>query len=174
MKDFAKSRRGFLKTTGGMAGTFLLSPRDILARTEEPIQHNEPTVSPSESAAPDYTLPIETSPVEIAPKRIISIATYNGEFPGPLLRFKEGQQVTVDVFNDTDTPEQLHWHGQKIPTDVDGASEEGTPFIPAHGKRRIVFTPRPAGLRFRCAVIRPHQIHDPSTRCFNSIFATGL
>src|SRR6059058_6605492 len=148
MKDFAKSRRGFLKTTGAIAGGFLLCPRSILSLTEEPIQHSEPTVSPSESAAPDYTLRIETSPVEIAPRRIISITTYNGQFPGPLLRFKEGQQVTVDVFNDTDTPEQLHWHGQKIPTDVDGAAEEGTPFIPAHGKRRIVFTPRPAGLRF--------------------------
>ena len=116
MKDFAKSRRGFLKTTGAIAGGFLLCPRSILALTEEPIQHSEPTVSPSESAAPDYTLRIETSPVEIAPRRIISITTYNGQFPGPLLRFKEGQQVTVDVFNDTDTPEQLHWHGQKIPT----------------------------------------------------------
>jgi FtsP/CotA-like multicopper oxidase with cupredoxin domain len=31
---------------------------------------------------------------------------------------------------------------------VDGAAEEGTPFVPAHGKRRLVFTPRPAGLRF--------------------------
>jgi len=31
---------------------------------------------------------------------------------------------------------------------VDGAAEEGTPFIPAHGTRRIAFTPRPAGFRF--------------------------
>ena len=119
MKHFANSRRGFLKTTGAMAGGFLLWPRGILAQTEEQIQHSEPVVSPKESHAVDYTLRIETSPVEIAPKRIISITTYNGQFPGPLLRFKEGQQVTVDVFNDTDTPEQLHWHGQKIPTDVD-------------------------------------------------------
>jgi FtsP/CotA-like multicopper oxidase with cupredoxin domain len=118
MKDFAKSRRGFLKTTGAMAGGFLLWPRGILAQTEEQIRHSEPAVSPSESAAADYTLHIEASPVEIAPKRIISITTYNGQFPGPLLRFKEGQQVTVDVFNDTDTPEQLHWHAQKISTDV--------------------------------------------------------
>ena len=148
MKDFAKSRRGFLKTTGAMVGGFLLRPRGILAQTAAPIRQSEPAVSPRASAAADYTLRIETSPVEIAPKRIISITTYNGQFPGPLLRFKEGQQVTVDVFNDTDTPEQLHWHGQKIPTDVDGAAEEGTPFVPAHGKRRIVFMPRPAGLRF--------------------------
>jgi len=93
-------------------------------------------------------LHIKTSPIEIAPNRIISATTYNGQFPGPLLSFKEGQSVTVDVYNDTDTPEQLHWHGQMVPSDVDGASEEGTPFIPAHSKRRIAFTPRLAGFRF--------------------------
>jgi FtsP/CotA-like multicopper oxidase with cupredoxin domain len=30
----------------------------------------------------------------------------------------------------------------------DGAAEEGTPYIPAHGTRRITFTPRPPGFRF--------------------------
>ncbi len=148
MKNVAQSRRAFLKATGLTAGALLLSRKGVFAQTGQSTQPSEPVASPNESAATDYTLHIKTSPVEIAPKRIISITTYNGQFPGPLLRFKEGQQVTVDVFNDTDTPEQLHWHGQKIPTDVDGAAEEGTPFIPAHGKRRIVFTPRPPGLRF--------------------------
>ena len=74
MKDFAKSRRGFLKITGAIAGGFLLRPRGILAQTEEQIQHSEPAISPNESAAADYTLRIETSPVEIAPKRIIALA----------------------------------------------------------------------------------------------------
>jgi FtsP/CotA-like multicopper oxidase with cupredoxin domain len=96
----------------------------------------------------DYTIRIATGLVELAPDRIISTTTYNGQFPGPLIRLKEGQRVIVDIHNDTDTPEQLHWHGQIIPVDVDGASEEGTPFIPAHGMRRIAFTPRPTGFRF--------------------------
>ena len=52
------------------------------------------------------------------------------------------------MHNDTDVPEQLHWHGQFLPVAVDGAAEEGTPFIPAHGMRRLAFTPGPAGLRF--------------------------
>jgi FtsP/CotA-like multicopper oxidase with cupredoxin domain len=113
-----------------------------------PVPRHEPGGSLQESTRADYTLRIKTSPLEIAPKRIVSATTYNGQFPGPLIRLKEGQPVTVDVSNDTDTPEQLHWHGQMIPTDVDGAAEEGTPYIPAHGQRRIVFTPRPAGFRF--------------------------
>jgi FtsP/CotA-like multicopper oxidase with cupredoxin domain len=118
----------------------LLPAKDILAGACTP--------AASDTSPADYTLHIKAAPIEIAPKRIVSAVTYNGQFPGPLLRFKEGRLVTIDVFNHTDTPEQLHWHGQQVPVEVDGAAEEGTPFIPVQGQRRIVFTPRPAGLRF--------------------------
>ena len=94
----------------------------------------------------DYTIRIGTGLVDLAPGHIVSTTLYNDQFPGPLLRFKEGQRVVVDVFNDTDTPELVHWHGQMVPSDVDGASEEGTPFVPAHGMRRIAFVPRPSGI----------------------------
>lgn len=96
----------------------------------------------------DYTLRIGKSLVELSPEHIVSTTTYNGQFPGPLLRFKEGQQVVIDIHNDTDTPELVHWHGQMIPSDVDGAAEEGTPFVAPHEMRRIAFVPRPSGFRF--------------------------
>ena len=96
----------------------------------------------------DYSLRIGTGLVELAPDHIVSTTLYNGQFPGPLLRLKEGQRVVVDVHNDTDTPELVHWHGLTIPSDVDGAAEEGTPFIPALGMNRIAFIPRPSGFRF--------------------------
>lgn len=97
---------------------------------------------------PDYTLRIEQGQVELAPSRVVSTTLYNGQFPGPLLRFTEGTPVNIDVHNDTATAEQLHWHGQRLATDVDGSAEEGTPYIPAHGMRRISFTPGPSGFRF--------------------------
>jgi len=148
MKELSESRRRFLKAAGLAAGAVFLSSGNVVAESGMLPQSGDSPAASSESGSVDYTLHIKTSPVEIAPNRIISATTYNGQFPGPLLRFKEGRQVTVDVFNDTDTPEQLHWHGQMVPAEVDGASEEGTPFIPAFGKRRIVFTPKPAGFRF--------------------------
>ena len=148
MEKFFASRRHFLKTAGMTTGAMLLSHAEISGETEAALQQN-PSADPAANSEPaNYTLRIKTSPVEIAKNRIISLTTYNGQFPGPLLRLREGQQVTVDVYNETDVPEQLHWHGQMVPVEVDGAAEEGTPFIPAHGKRRVVFTPRPAGLRF--------------------------
>ncbi len=148
MSKRARSRRQFLRSMGFGTGALLLSTRDSFAPTAFPMLHDEVSHPISDPDSADYVLHIRMSPLEIAPKRIISATTYNGQFPGPLLRFKEGQRVTVDIHNETDTPEQLHWHGQKVATDVDGAAEEGTPFIPAHGKRRIVFTPSPAGFRF--------------------------
>ncbi len=147
MKKLSESRREFLKAASLTTGAVFLSSAKVVAESGSSPQSSG-TPAASESGSADYTLHIKTSPIEIAPNRIISATTYNGQFPGPLLRFKEGQQVTIDVFNDTDVAEQLHWHGQMVPVDVDGAAEEGTPFVPAHGKRRIVFTPRPAGFRF--------------------------
>lgn len=103
----------------------------------------------------DYTLRIGQSDVEVAPGKVVKTTTYNGQFPGPLLRFTEGKQTRIDVYNDTDTPEQLHWHGQHLPVDVDGSAEEGTPFIAAKGMRRISFTPGPSGFRFYHTHLNP-------------------
>jgi FtsP/CotA-like multicopper oxidase with cupredoxin domain len=135
------SRRNFVKAASALAGTALM-PGSIAQTGASAAQAS------AQEASADYTMRIGSSAVEVAPKHIISITTYNDQFPGPLLRFKEGQRVTVDIVNETDTPEQLHWHGQIVPVDVDGAAEEGTPFVPAHGKRRISFVPQPSGYRF--------------------------
>jgi FtsP/CotA-like multicopper oxidase with cupredoxin domain len=134
MSLFPLSRRNFLRAAGASAASSLLSPVTLLSQ--------------SLTANADYTLTIATTPLELAPNRILSVTTYNGQFPGPLLRLKEGERVTVDVHNQTDIPEQLHWHGQFVSSLVDGAAEEGTPFIPPRGSRRISFIPGPSGLRF--------------------------
>ncbi len=102
---------------------------------------------PATSSA-DHTLRIATGLIELAPDRIVSTTLYNGAFPGPVMRLREGRRSTIDLVNDTDTPEQVHWHGQNLPSDVDGAAEEGTPYVPAHGSRRISIVPGPAGFRF--------------------------
>jgi FtsP/CotA-like multicopper oxidase with cupredoxin domain len=123
------------------------------------------SVSSAETKA-DYTLRIAAGLVELSPEHIVSTTLYNGQFPGPLLRFTEGQRVTVDIHNDTDTPELVHWHGQMIPSDVDGASEEGTPFVPAHGMRRVEFVPKPSGFRF-------YHTHVPAAGDLNRGTYTG-
>lgn len=137
------TRREFLRTASAAAGSTLLIPSLKYGRALVPTSGRR-----GFDELADYTLTIAVKPIELAPDRIVSVTTYDGQFPGPLMRFKEGQPVTIDIHNETDTPEQLHWHGQKISVDVDGAAEEGTPFIPPHGSRRIVLTPNPSGFRF--------------------------
>ena len=102
----------------------------------------------SGNSKPDITLRISPVEVEIAPRRTIKTIGYNGSFPGPVLRMREGRPVTVEVHNETSSPEIVHWHGLFIPSAVDGSEEEGTPLVPAHGSRRYTFTPRPAGTRW--------------------------
>ena len=127
-------RRRFLEILGASALAATLPTRTPLVAEE------------AESA--DYTLRIGNGLVELSPDHIVSTTLYNGQFPGPLIRFKEGQRTALDIYNDTDAPELVHWHGQMIPSDVDGAAEEGSPFVPAHGMRRVHFVPKPPGFRF--------------------------
>jgi FtsP/CotA-like multicopper oxidase with cupredoxin domain len=96
----------------------------------------------------DITLRIAPVALEIAPSHFISTIGYNGTSPGPVLRMREGKTVTVDVINDSDATEFVHWHGLLVPAAVDGAEEEGTPSVPAGGRRRYQFTPKPAGTRW--------------------------
>jgi FtsP/CotA-like multicopper oxidase with cupredoxin domain len=96
----------------------------------------------------DFTIRIAALSTEIARGKTINTIAYGGHLPGPTLRMKEGKRVTVDVFNDTDTPELVHWHGQQVSAVEDGAEEQGSPFIPSRGHSRITFTPRPAGTRW--------------------------
>ncbi len=96
----------------------------------------------------EFNLRIAPVTVELAPNRVLSTVGYNGISPGPILRMKEGVPVTVNVVNNTDVPEFVHFHGLLIPSDVDGAEEEGTPVVPAHGTRSYKFTPTPAGTRW--------------------------
>jgi FtsP/CotA-like multicopper oxidase with cupredoxin domain len=120
-------RRAFLQLSGLAAAGSYLGP---LASGAEP-------ASPAPRAT--HTLRIRQGEVELAPGRRITTTTYNGQLPGPQLRATVGQQVRVDVYNETDTTEQIHWQGQRL-------ADVTTAIVPAHSWRRMEFTPERAGL----------------------------
>jgi len=109
---------------------------------------SDQSATPVHAPDADITLRISEVTLELAPRRSVRTVAYNGQVPGPLLRAKEGESTVVDVWNDTGESEMVHWHGLHIPSDVDGAHEEGTPHVPPHDRRRYTFTPRPAGTRW--------------------------
>jgi len=121
-----------------------------LQHAPEPPQH--PIMRALEPKAPgraaDFSLRIAPMLLELAPQVVVSTIGYSDKIPGPLLRAREGQHVTIDVVNDTDVPEYVHWHGLWVPSNVDGVEEEGTPPVPPHGRRRYQFVAKPAGSRW--------------------------
>jgi len=114
----------------------------------------------------DFTLQIGPVSIELAPKKVIRTLGYNGKAPGPLLRVPEGKEIAIDVHNQSDTPQLVHWHGLRAPPKQDGAIEEGTPTIPAGGQNRFVFTASPAGTRW-------YHTHEMAQRHLNRGTYTG-
>ncbi|MEQ8653421.1 MAG: copper resistance system multicopper oxidase [Kiloniellales bacterium] len=45
---------------------------------------------------------------------------FNGASPGPILRFKEGEEVTINVTNNLSESTSVHWHGLILPFQQDG------------------------------------------------------
>ncbi|HEY7335363.1 MAG TPA: multicopper oxidase domain-containing protein [Bryobacteraceae bacterium] len=133
-------RRDFLSSLTG-AGLLLSSCQNRASESAA-------KVTPGNEKKADVTLRIGPVLADIAKDHTISTIGYNGQTPGPLIRLREGVPVTVDLFNNTNSVELVHWHGQIIPADVDGAAEEKSLVVPANGHLRYSFTPQPAGARF--------------------------
>ena len=55
-----------------------------------------------------------------AGRRYGPAVTVNGTIPGPLLRLKEGQNLTVDLLNESSMDTSIHWHGLLVPFLMDG------------------------------------------------------
>jgi FtsP/CotA-like multicopper oxidase with cupredoxin domain len=58
--------------------------------------------------------------VEVAPGKKVRAWTYNGGIPGPLIRTKVGDRLIVHFVNELDAPTTIHWHGVRVPIEMDG------------------------------------------------------
>lgn len=118
------------------------------------------------TSAPDFTLRIQPVTVELTPRHHYRTIGYNGISPGPVIKVSEGKAISIEVINETDAEEIVHWHGLTIPSDVDGSKEEGTPAVPAHGSMRYSFTANPPGTRW-------YHTHVAAGRNLNRATYTG-
>ncbi|MFO3470756.1 multicopper oxidase domain-containing protein, partial [Legionella pneumophila serogroup 1] len=57
----------------------------------------------------------------------------NGQIPAPTLHFKEGDDVTINVYNHLDEGTSIHWHGLLVPWQMDGVDEVSQKPIPPGG-----------------------------------------
>lgn len=52
--------------------------------------------------------------------RLRTAITVNGSLPAPILRFREGDKLTLRVRNTLDEDTSIHWHGFILPANMDG------------------------------------------------------
>lgn len=107
------SRRTFVK---GLAATGILGGLGLWRTPVWAI------TSPGEAnvlAGTDFDLFIGETPVNITGNRRTAM-TINGGIPGPLLRWREGDTVTLRVRNKLNADTSIHWHGILLPANMDG------------------------------------------------------
>ena len=66
-----------------------------------------------------YDLTIAETALNITGKPAMGI-TINGTMPGPVLRFREGDEVVIRVTNQLREITGVHWHGLLVPNSEDG------------------------------------------------------
>jgi CopA family copper-resistance protein len=77
------------------------------------------TRTPAVLSGQEFELIIDRMPVNITGRSRIATAV-NGSMPGPTLRLREGDSVTIAVTNRLKEPTSIHWHGMRIPAEMDG------------------------------------------------------
>ncbi len=64
----------------------------------------------------------------------------NGCVPGPTLKWKEGDTVTISVVNRLKKATSIHWHGVRLPAEMDGVPGLSFAGIPAGETLRLPHT----------------------------------
>lgn len=108
-----QSRRTFVKSlaAGGAVAGLGLWQRPVWALTSP----GQPTVL----SGTEFDLTIDSMSVDFTGKRRTAMAI-NGSIPGPLLRWCEGDTVTLRVRNRLPQDTSIHWHGILLPANMDG------------------------------------------------------
>ncbi|MBT9267993.1 copper resistance system multicopper oxidase [Pseudomonas sp. MG-9] len=107
------SRRTFVK---GLAASGLLGG---LGLWRAPVWALSGPGQINELSGSDFELFIGETPVNFtgSPRTAMTI---NGSLPGPLLRWREGDTVTLRVRNRLKDSTSIHWHGILLPANMDG------------------------------------------------------
>ncbi len=134
MKKFLLNpgRRRFVRGLSGALATaafpYRVASGWVSGSLERPVPGG---ASPPGSVLSGTELNLEVNSLEVNYTGARRIATaVNGQVPGPLLRWREGDTVTLRVANRLSVPTSIHWHGVIVPADMDGVPGLSFPGIP--------------------------------------------
>jgi CopA family copper-resistance protein len=128
------SRRNFLQAAG--AGLFVLGAH----RGDAWAQNQTQTVL----TGSHFDLQIGEAPFNFTGNKRIGTVV-NGQIPGPLLRWREGDTVTLRVSNRLAATSSIHWHGMILPADMDGVPGLSFAGVPSGGDYLYRFKVNQAG-----------------------------
>jgi FtsP/CotA-like multicopper oxidase with cupredoxin domain len=72
--------------------------------------------------------------------------TYDGGIPGPLIKTRVGDRLIVHFKNELDEPTTVHWHGVRVPIEMDGVPDISQPEVKKGESFTYDFVVRDAGL----------------------------
>ncbi len=121
------TRRQFLKNTGAVASTLALNGL-LPAWAQSPASAASQGIAALTGTA--FDLDVARTPVNIGGHSGQAI-TLNNTLPAPLLRWREGDTVTLRVHNHLEAATSIHWHGILLPFQMDGVPGVSFPGIGA-------------------------------------------
>ncbi|MDO0937298.1 multicopper oxidase domain-containing protein [Streptomyces sp. DG2A-72] len=68
-----------------------------------------------------YAMTMREAAKEIVPGRSTTVRTFNGSFPGPVVKARSDRRVVIRQTNLLTVPTSVHLHGAHVPEDSDGA-----------------------------------------------------
>lgn len=96
----------------------------------------------------EFTLTAEEITWALQPGTTVRAWAYNGQVPGPEIRVREGDHVTITLVNHLPVGTTIHWHGLNVPPAMDGPA--GLNQAPVEPGETFVydFIATPAGTRW--------------------------
>lgn len=109
-----RSRRRFVQglALGGVVAGFGLGPLSLFAKTAD-------RTGPETLRGTEFDLTISPQAVNFTGSPATATAI-NGSVPAPILRWREGDRLTLRVTNLLPEPSSIHWHGIILPAPMDG------------------------------------------------------
>jgi FtsP/CotA-like multicopper oxidase with cupredoxin domain len=94
----------------------------------------------------EINLIAEVAQVEVSPGLRVEAWTYNGAIPGPLIRLTVGDRLIVHFTNRLPSPTTVHWHGLRVPIQMDGVPGASQPPVETGSTFTYDFVVPDAGL----------------------------
>jgi CopA family copper-resistance protein len=109
IEPLAPSRRRFVQGLGLAGGATALGFAPSLGRAQDLGSLSGNT----------FDLNVSETPANVTGRTRMA-NTVNGARPGPTLYWREGDTVTLNVTNRLKEPTSIHWHGIRLPSEMDG------------------------------------------------------